>query len=229
MINYHKIIDRNLQYSELMYQIMNQEKLPYEIYPSVTVSRDPGSGGKDVAKNLAERLGIEYMDKKKLMKKIVKKAGLDISLVDEALKEETLNPWESIINSFLGIKKLDEYTFIRTLIKVLLEEVSKRPIVVLGRGANFILPPEATLRIRVTAPRRVLIKYAMQFENKSRMTARQTIDKYLKSRRDFVYKYFSKDISKAHYYDLCLSTEFLSIEQATEISVAAFKTKFGIR
>jgi len=69
----------------------------------------------------------------------------------------------------------------------------------------------------------------MQFEHKSRMQARQTIDKFMKSRSNFVYKYFTKDITKSHYYDLCLSTEFLSIDQATDICAAAFKTKFGFK
>jgi len=229
MISYHKLIDKNFQYTELMRQMVDTDKLPFEIYPSITVSRDPGSGGRDIAKNIAQSLGIEYLDKEKLMKLIVLKAGLDVHLVEKALKEETVSPWEAIVNSFLGIKKLDEYTFIRTLIEVLLELVTQKPLVILGRGANFILPPEATLRIRVTAPRMVLIKYAMQYENKSRAQARQTIDKYLKSRREFVNKYFSKDLSKAHYYDLCVSTEHLSIKQATDIGVFAFKTKFGIK
>ena len=228
MLNYHKMIDRNFQYSDLMRQIVDRERLPLEIYPSVTVSRDPGSGGRDVAEKIAKKLDIEYMDKKKLMNLIVKKAGLDSSLVEQALKEETLSPWESIVNSFLGIKKLDEYTFIRTLIEVLLDKASKHPMVILGRGANFILPPETSLRIRVTAPRRILIKYAMNFEHKGRMEARQTIDAYMKSRRDFVNKYFSKDLRKAHYYDICLSTEHLSIDQATNIAVAAFKEKFDL-
>ncbi len=228
MLNYHKMIDRNFQYSDLMRQIVDRERLPLEIYPSVTVSRDPGSGGRDVAEKIAKKLDIEYMDKKKLMNMIVKKAGLDSNLVEQALKEETLSPWESIVNSFLGIKKLDEYTFIRTLIEVLLDKASKHPMVILGRGANFILPPETSLRIRVTAPRRILIKYAMDFEHKGRMEARQTIDAYMKSRRDFVNKYFSKDLRKAHYYDICLSTEHLSIDQATNIAVAAFKEKFDL-
>lgn len=229
MINYQKIIERNFQHNDMLLRLIDKNKIPDEIYPSVTISRDPGSGGRDIAENIAKKLGIEYLDKEKLMKMIVKKAGLDRHLVDAALKEEVLSPWESIVNSFLGIKKLDEYTFIRTLVEVLLEIVTRKPTVILGRGANFILPPEATLRIRITAPRRVLIRYAMQYEDKNRTTARQTIDRYMRSRRDYVYKYFSKDITKAHYYDLVLSTEYLSIQQATNIAVAAFKQKFGIK
>jgi cytidylate kinase len=229
MVNYGKIIDRHYQYTEMMKRIINGGNLPGEIYPSVTVSRDPGSGGRDVAKNLAKKLGIKYLDKKRLMNRIVKKAGVSPKLVEKALNEETISGWQSIINSFLGIKSLNDMTFIRTLIEVLLEAVTKEPVVILGRGANFILPVEATLRVRITAPRRVLIKYAMQFENQDRMKARQEIDKYMKDRHDFVYKYFSRKVDKAHYYDLCLSTEFLSINQATEIAHKAFKQKFGIR
>jgi len=133
MISYHKLIDKNFQYTELMRQMVDTDKLPFEIYPSITVSRDPGSGGRDIAKNIAQSLGIEYLDKEKLMKLIVLKAGLDVHLVEKALKEETVSPWEAIVNSFLGIKKLDEYTFIRTLIEVLLELVTQKPLVILGR------------------------------------------------------------------------------------------------
>jgi cytidylate kinase len=206
----------------------NGEKPEY-IYPTITVSRDPGSGGRDVAKRLAKELNMKYLDRNMLLKRIIKKAGLNQKLVEKALEEKTVSPWEVIVNSFLGIETMSDFKFIKTLTAVLLEAVAKEPVVVVGRGANFILPPMATLRLRVTAPRRVLIRYAMQYEKKSAPEARNTIDEFMKTRRDFVYKYFSRDITKAHYYDLCLSTEYLSIDQCVEIAKKAFKVKFRIR
>jgi cytidylate kinase len=47
------------------------------------------------------------------------------------------------------------------------------------------------------------------------------------ARKDFVKRYFNKNISNANYYDLVLNTEHLSLEQAVAIIIKAFKEKFA--
>lgn len=226
MLNYQQIINKNFIHNDIIKNLLDSKKLPVSFYPCITVSRDSGSGGRDIAQNIAQKLKIKYLDRNKLMRMIVKKAGLDPDLVAKALTEETESPWQSLINSILGIKTLNDMIFIKTLVSSILEAVTKEPVVILGRGSNFILPKETTLRVRITAPRKVLIKYAMKFGGLNRLMARQRIDNYMKSRHDFIYKYFSRDLTKAHYYDLVLNTEFLTIDDCVDIIEKTFKKKF---
>ncbi len=225
MINLEPLINKHFKNIDFVRSFV--EKSPVDqIYPTITVSRDPGSGGKAVALKIAERLHIKCFDDE-LIDMVAKKTKSKRQLV-EALDEKSQSKVTSIVNSFLGLKSLPENTFIKSFATVVLSIAAHQPAVILGRGMNFVLPPATNLRIRVTAPRKVLIKYAMKYEGHDIKQARNIIDENMKERRDFVYKYFTKDLNKSHYYDVVINTEMLSIEDAAEIAISAFKNKFGI-
>ena len=224
MFNLEPLITRNIRYSNLMNRLVKAS--PDEIYPTITVSRDSGSGGKAVAKEVAKQLNIKCFDDE-LIDMVAKKTNINKRLV-KALDEKTRSTVKVLIDSFLGLESLPEQTFIKRFATVVLSIAAKQPAVILGRGMNFVLPPTTNFRIRITAPRRVLVKYAMKYEGHSAAKARKIIDKYMKLRHDFVYKYFNKDIHKPHYYDLVINTEYLSIEDAVAVIIAGFKRKFGL-
>lgn len=224
MFNLEPLITRNIRHSNLMSRLVKAS--PDEIYPTITVSRDPGSGGKAVAHQVAKELKIKCFDDE-LIDMVAKKTNFNRKLV-KALDEKTQSTVKSIVRSLLGFDSLPEQTFIKRFATVVLSIAAKQPAVILGRGMNFVLPPTTNFRIRVSAPRRILVKYAMKYEGHSASKARAIIDKYMRLRHDFVYKYFSKDIHKSHYYDLVINTEHLSIEDAVDIIIAGFRRKFGL-
>ena len=225
MINLSPLIDKHFKNQELFDKLTSRSNGD-QIYPTITVSRDPGSGGKAVAQKIAEILKIKCLDQE-LLDMVAKEAKSKRKLV-KALDEKTQSEITSIVNNFLGLESLPSNTFIKSLATVCLSVAAHQPAVILGRGINFILPPSTNFRVRITAPRRVLVKYAMKYEGHSADKARQIIDKYMKLRREFVYKYFTKDITKSHYYDLVINTQYLTIDEAAHIAVCGFKQKFGL-
>ncbi|NMC36507.1 cytidylate kinase-like family protein [Candidatus Beckwithbacteria bacterium] len=224
MMNYEPLISQNLSYQRVL-QSLQQQTFKNKIYPTITISRDPGSGGREIAKLVAQELGVKLYDKKQLTKLVAVKTGVDPKILKKLMDEQIQPPMESIIETFLGLKRVSDQTFIKNLVSVVIEIASKRPAVILGSGINFVLPYMSNFRVRITAPRKVLITCAKKYENKTTRQARETIDKYMRIRHDFVYKFFSKNIAKAHYYDLVVNTNYFSVEDAAAIIVKGFRRK----
>jgi cytidylate kinase len=91
--------------------------------------------------------------------------------------------------------------------------------VIVGRGANFILPPEKRFAIRIIAPEEIRVKnVAFRFgvslaEAKKRIKNRET------KRKTFIKNTFHKDITDVGFYDLILNTARLDLQAAVETAV----------
>jgi cytidylate kinase len=93
--------------------------------------------------------------------------------------------------------------------------------VVIGRGANFILPPEQRFRVRITAPRRLRIKNVARDFNLSPDEAKRRVIKTESNRKAFIRKYFNADIADPTNYDLVINTETLTADNAVDVIGAA--------
>jgi len=96
----------------------------------------------------------------------------------------------------------------------------------LGRGAQYILPKETTLRVRIIAPLDVRIEKAIRTTRSTRKDAEDFVLKMEYDRRSFVEQYFHRDVTNPLDYDLVLNTENLSIDAAVATLETAFKAKF---
>jgi cytidylate kinase len=195
-----------------------------KFYPCLTISRETGSGGRLIAQSVAKKLGLKYYDKR-IVDLIVKRAKERKELI-QSLDEKNLGFIEETFASLFGAKGMSSSTYFRYLVKVILALANQKKCLILGRGANFILPPQRTLRVNVIAPLKTRIANSMQYEGNSLTKAKAMIKKIHFNRKDFIKRYFRKNISNSNYYDLVINTENLTVDQATTIIVNAFKQKF---
>ena len=73
--------------------------------------------------------------------------------------------------------------------------------IILGRGANFILPQKETFSIRIIAPEAIRTKNAVRTTPEE---AKRYIIKTDADRRSFVRKYFNTDVTDPLYYDMVI-------------------------
>jgi len=205
-------------------QLTKKKSKNKKYHPSITVSREAGSGGRLVAKLIAKKLHFKFYDKT-IVDLIVKKTKKRKDLI-QSLDEQSLSFLEETLATFFSKKKISSPSYFRGLVKVFLTLGQKGNCVILGRGANFILPSEHSLKVRIIAPLKVRIKSAMVYEGYKKQRAQNEIKKLHFNRKDFIKKYFFKDISNANYYDLVINTKNLSLEEAAETAVCAFRKKF---
>ncbi|MFC1711691.1 AAA family ATPase [Patescibacteria group bacterium] len=219
-----KLIDKEFKRQEYSNQAMFNSKKSF--YPCITVSRESGSGGRLIAALVAKKLKIKFYDKQFV--NLISKSSKKRKEVVLSLDERSKGVVEGIIDSLTSSKnKLSASHYFKHLCQIILSLSEKNSAVILGRGSNFIIPPRRALNVRIIAPFKVRVANAIKYEKKSLNQAKKHIDHTYNERKDFVKRYFLKDISNANYYDLVINTEFTSLEQAVDIIAKAFKDRFA--
>lgn len=218
-----QLINKSFKKSDLSKKTFSSSKIKF--HPCITVSRETGSGGRLITHLVAKKLRLKLYDKEFV--DLIAKSAKKRKSVIESLDEKSHDLVESIAESLKPEKdKLSYGRYFKYLCETILSLAKKNRVVILGRGANFIIPPQHCLRVRVVAPLKFRIANTIKYEKKSPLQASKHIKKKHYSRKDFVRRYFFKDISNANYYDLVINTKHLSLKQAVTLIIKAYKERF---
>jgi len=191
--------------------------------PVVTISRETGSIVNELVQRISQDLKIDVIDGKIIheVAKSVRMSDKVVSYLDEKTRS-ILDNWILYLKTTRFLRA-DQY--VRHLTKVVAAIGEQGGALIIGRGANLILPPEETLRVRFIAPMEVRIRNMMQETGITEKEARQQILLKDAERRDSVKKNFKVDIEDPSYYDLVINTEFLETEQIVGIIKSVLKFK----
>lgn len=210
MKSIEKIIEEQVQ----RWEILRAEKKKQEELPVITISREPGSGGRVLAEKLAEKLGLDLFHRE-IINEMANSAHVS-SRVLETLDEKGLSVLEDWITSLVDDRHLWPDQYMQHLMKVIGIIGKHGRAVIVGRGANFVLPPEKRFRVRIVAPQKVRIKKVSDQFKISANEAERRIIRAESDRRSFVRKYFNVNITDPTNYDILINTETISIDAAAE-------------
>jgi cytidylate kinase len=134
---------------------------------------------------------------------------------------------EDFISSLVNKQYLYPGLYLEHLMKVVCTIAEHGRAVIVGRGANFILPPEKIFSVRMVAPLDVRIQnIARRFGVSAEEAKRRVIQR--ESRRSaFIRQSFNADISNPINYDLTINTGKMSIEAAVEAVIGAVMVTLG--
>ena len=120
----------------------------------ITISREFGSGGRELGKRLADELGFDYYDKE-IISAIAEKKGLDEKYVERALEFST---WKTMPLTFRhsfsgvsGVPLIDTDLLVAQTQVVEKIAALDRDCIIVGRNADVILEAENPLKIFVCA------------------------------------------------------------------------------
>ena len=116
----------------------------------VTVSREPGSGGRLIAKGIAECLNFDLFHQE-VIHEMAQSARVSTRIV-ESLDEKGLSMLQDWVAAVVHRRHLWPDEYLQHLLKVVGTIGKHGHAVLVGRGANFILSPEKTFRVRIIAP-----------------------------------------------------------------------------
>jgi cytidylate kinase len=202
------------------WKILHEEKTEKKsTVPTITLSREPGSGGRIVAQRLAERLGFEVFYRE-VLHEIAKGAEVSEQVL-ATLDEMGLSILEDWISSLVYDRHLWPDEYLKHLMKVIGAIGKHGRAIIVGRGANFILPPDQRLRVRIIAPQKLRIQNIARDFNLSKDAAKRRVIKTESNRKAFIRKYFNADITDPNNYDLVINTEILSVSNVTDLIAAA--------
>ena len=198
----------------------------------ITISREFGSGGKEVGKRLADKLGYAYYDSE-IINLLVKETGMSEEYIKN-ISEKGLYPFafqfgKTFTASYLLQKNQTDILVKQT--KLLKKIAEKGNAVIVGRGANAILNEYNTMNIFVYANMDSKIKRCKKKASKDEnLTDKELINKIKevdKNRRAFNNLISGTEWGNKENYDLCINTSDMEIKQIIDPLSMYIETWFG--
>ncbi len=182
----------------------------------ITISREFGSGGRSIGKNVAARLNIPCYDAD-LIQKMAEESGFTTNYVKEE-SEYAYGSWLAPIlsNRSMGPTNQDKLWNIQQ--KIILELAEKSSCVIVGRCADYILRNKADcLKVFIYASMEHRAKRIVEEYGEREETPEQRLKD--KDKRRAAYHRFYTDMKWGHAqnYHICLDSGELGIDKCVEI------------
>ena len=190
----------------------------------ITIGREYGSGGRFIAKLVAERLGISFYDNE-LITEACKESGLSPAILETY--DEKTDGFFSVAGMYSYDMSLSQKVFLAQFdaIKKIAENES---CVIVGRCADYVLKENENLvSIFICAPMDEKVKRVTEYYGVNPDKAVSTITKKDKKRRGYYNYYTDLDWGKAANYDMCINSK-LGIEQCVTLIVQYVKERFNL-
>lgn len=188
----------------------------------ITISREFGSGGRTIGREVARQLGIPCYDKE-LIEKIAEESGYAKAYVED--ESEYAPNSGSLAYMFLGrgmdgLANADRLWIAQE--KVIRDLAEQGSCVIVGRCADYILKERTDcMNVFVYADKAFRAeRIVKQYGESSVEPEKRLADKDKK--RKLNYKYFTEqEWGKRQNYHLCINSGFIGIDQAAELIVKA--------
>jgi cytidylate kinase len=192
---------------------------PVARFRNIALSREAGAGGGTLARMVGARLGWRVYDHE-LIEAI---AGRMEVPLDEARTYDELAP--SVLQDWLlplGEEHFAPHEAYLDHLAKLVESIGRAgDSILVGRGANFLLPRDQTLTVRVVAPLKYRAQRLAERMGVSVRTARRAAGDLDRRSRRFTRVMHRSDGSDPHHYDLVLDSHSLGLAIAAELLVRA--------
>ncbi len=205
----------------------------------ITIEREYGCGGGEVAQLVAARLGWTLWDHQ-LTEEIARLANCPKTVVEN--REERTDPlYYRLFKSFLRgsyegsinahkLNLVDSETILKITRRVVEHAAERGDCVIVGRGSQQFLKDRAdTLRFFLYAPREDKVRRLLE-RGKSESEAEQLVDTVDRDRSDFIQKYFTAEWPHRSIYQAMLNTSIgadtvvdmiLELKRTCEMKVTA--------
>lgn len=174
----------------------------------ITISRQIGSGGDEIAARLAKELQFTLVDQT-LLVELVKAQGLSKSDF-EALDEEEFGEERQ--------NREQDRVYVDLLPTLITDLAAEKDLVVLGRGGQCLFRGfPGALHVRVVANTKERVRRLMDERGIEEHSAVRLVEESDETRRTFIQYHYGEDIDDVAHYDLVINTDRLSVEAATRL------------
>lgn len=189
--------------------------------PCIAISREPGSGGSEIARQLSKELGMDLIGAQ-IIHEVAKRADMSEKVI-ASLDEKEVRMIDSWLDSFFQSRHIWPDEYIQHLTHVISTIGRQGNTIIVGRGAQFILPPAETFRLRLIAPRDIRIRNVMRDSGCDFAEAERYVYKTESDRNAFIRKHYHVDWTTPGLYDLIVNTGIMGVAGAVAATKAAFK------
>jgi CMP/dCMP kinase len=206
--------------------------------PLITVSRQFGSGGSEVAERAANALGWHLYDNE-VVDEVARRLGMPVAEVS-AREERVPSLPERIASAMaLGMPEVmptvadlamqpSEERIVEMTKRVMEEAVLAGPAVLVGRGAQCMLAARAdALHVFCYAPAEALASYAVMNLGVAPEDAPRVVAEHNHQREQYVKRHWKRDWRDFANYHLCVNTAWLGLDGAADLVVQLARERFG--
>lgn len=202
----------------------------------ITIGRTFGSGGRDLGKAIADRLGIGFYDGK-LLEQAAMKAGLNRTYTEQN-DEKAPSILSGIIPFSMGFNPTGWFAgstsspggeIYKAQCDFIHELAEAEPCVIVGRSADYVLRDiPALVNLFVHAPGDDCIRRILQRgEAQSAAEARSLSERKNRQRREFYEFYTDKQWGHAASYHLCLDSSTADIDTLAQFAIQFINHRLG--
>ena len=197
----------------------------------ITISRQFGSGGRTIAKALAQKLGYDYYDKE-IIEDVAEKTGFSKEIIAKRGEEA---PGKSIFSygfeaqatpGIMNGMTMNDYiwTVQRKVIKDIAD--SGKPCVIVGRSADYILKDyDDVLNVYICADLECRKERIVKLYGENDKKPEKRLEEKDKKRAANHKHFTDLEWGYAPNYDICLNSSALGIDKCVEIISELAKAK----
>src|SRR6266699_756560 len=206
---------------------MDEDRSTIDKMCAVTISREYGSGGGEIAARLAKRLQWQLIDHEVVVRVAQK---LQVSEEEAEDHDERVESLASRIFKSLQVIQptmpvaieiplsIDSRAFHIARSQVIEGAVASGHVVIVGRGAQAHLAQRRdVLHVRIVAPLETRIAYVMSREGLDYAAAQARILQKDQERARYLQTFYHRQPGDPHLYDLVLNTGILDLESAVDV------------
>lgn len=198
----------------------------------ITISREFGSGGRELGKRLADLMGVDYYDSE-IITAVAEKAGVDTEYVKKKLANHGWQAFPITYRGTLGSASYVQSSSVSLLLqqKKVIEEIAAigKDCVIVGRNADVILASHNPFNIFVCAETDAKVKRCMerksvdeQMSEKELIHKMRQIDKMRSQTRAIM---SGSKLGQRDTYHLTVNTTDWNIKELAE-AVAEFTSRW---
>ena len=174
----------------------------------ITISREMGSSGQIIARQLANKLGYTLIDGEAILR-----VAQTYDLTPDAIEKADEKPpafVESLDTSLeINLHRIEQ---------VILEYALKGNVIIYGRGGQDLLDGvKSVLRVRIIAPFDIRVERWAEREWLDPDLSRILVRKSDQQRAGFIKYYFDRNWDDPYHYDMIINTGKISVEKAVEL------------
>lgn len=177
----------------------------------ISIGRQAGSGGREVALKLSQKLGVEYLGEEELIAK-ADELGYFEQLYSFYKESPVCTLMQAIaINEVADDKQKVIFDVYNALAK-------SGDFVVIGRCANYFLKnTDEFVSVFLHAPFEFKLSRLMQIENLDEASAKEYMERIDTERASFHKYYTNQEWGGTLGYDLCINTSKVGLDEAVDL------------
>ena len=198
----------------------------------ITVSREFGSGGRSIAKELAKKLGWAYYDKE-LVKEVSDKTGFDPKFIEE--RGEFASTGSRLAYALTGqgipgvMNGMSASDFLWCIQRdVIFQLAEKGSCVIVGRCADYILRDrEDAFHVFVHAPMAARAERIVRLYGEAERSPEQRLQDKDRKRRINYKHYTDREWGMSQNYHLSLDSAAIGVERCADVILNAMGLEAG--